>query len=431
MTSEIPYRDYEFLASVLAGESDEQGDKFSGITVTSAGTILFIAGPVQDEQGQLVGAAMLGRSMDSLVRLLREETLGHLTVYNFEGQPMTSTLQQPSPLEIGQAQLVTERQAEASLRRSITDSGITYNELFTILEVRSGFDLGLLGIALPTNFLVETSQVGRTNTFILMSVALLLVLGIGAVIAGRITGPIRDLKEAALRVSSGDLKVHLAPGRRDEVGVLAQSFNDMVASLSLSKKDLIDTYDKTIEGWARALDLRDHETEGHSRRVAEMAVRLGKTMGLKEEQLRQLHRGGLLHDIGKIAVPDSILHKQGKLTSDEVAQMRQHPAYAKTFMEQIEFLKPAMAVPYSHHERWDGTGYPEGLKGEQIPLLARIFAIVDVWDALTTERPYRKAIGFTETLDFIRSESGKHFDPAVVSAFTKMLGEVLKEKTKA
>jgi HD-GYP domain-containing protein (c-di-GMP phosphodiesterase class II) len=174
--------------------------------------------------------------------------------------------------------------------------------------------------------------------------------------------------------------------------------------------------------------LRDHETEGHSRRVTEMAERLGRKMGMNEDELRQLHRGGLLHDIGKIAIPDAVLLKRDKLTPKEVELIRHHPQFAKSFMEQIEFLKPAMAVPYSHHEKWDGSGYPEGLKGEKIPMLARIFAVADVWDALTSERPYRRPISFSEALDYIRSESGKHFDPKVVEAFTQVLGEMLKEQ---
>ena len=430
MTPSNSYRSYDFLNQVLAGEVDEQGDKFSGINATSAGTFLFIAGPVQDAEGRLVGGAMVGRSVDSLVRLLKQEILGNLTVYDFSGEPLTSTLQGPSPIEPGQAQLIIERQDEGSLRRSMSDSGIAYSELVSTFEVRSGTDLGLIGVALPTNFLVETSQVTRGNTFVLMSVALLLVILVGAVVAGRITRPIRDLKEAALRVSGGDLKVQVAQRGRDEVGVLGQSFNTMVENLSKSKQDLLDTYDKTIEGWARALDLRDHETEGHSRRVTDMAVRLGKTLGLDQEDLRQLQRGALLHDIGKIAVPDSILLKKGKLTRKEMAQIQQHPEHAKLFMEQIEFLKPAMAIPYSHHERWDGKGYPQGLKGEQIPFLARIFAVADVWDALTSERSYHKAMSFAEALDTIRSEAGTHFDPQVVDAFIKMLGEMLAEKQK-
>jgi HD-GYP domain-containing protein (c-di-GMP phosphodiesterase class II) len=211
------------------------------------------------------------------------------------------------------------------------------------------------------------------------------------------------------------------------VGVLTQTFNEMVSNLSKSKQDLLDAYDKTIEGWARALDLRDHETEGHSRRVSEMAVRLGKQMGLSDEQLSQLYRGSLLHDIGKIAVPDSILLKKGKLTAQEMEQVRLHPQHALMFMEQIEFLRPALDVPYAHHEKWDGSGYPRGLKGKEIPLLARIFAIVDVWDALTSDRPYRAAMPMTEALDEIQDGSGNHFDPQIVDAFMAMLDKMLKE----
>jgi HD-GYP domain-containing protein (c-di-GMP phosphodiesterase class II) len=428
MVPATSYRNFDFVQQVLAGELDELGDKFSGVDITSAGTFIFIAGPVHDVDGKLTGVAMVGRSVDNMVRLLGEEVLGHLTVYSFNGEALSSTLVSPSGLAAEQADLILARQDEGSLRRSITDSGITYSELLTAFEVRSGIDLGVMGVALPTNFLVQTTEVTRTNTFILMSVALLLVIIVGALVAGRITAPIRDLKEAALRVSEGHLNVQVTPARRDEVGILTTSFNEMVRNLNRSKKDLLDTYDKTIEGWARALDLRDHETEGHSRRVTEMAERLGRKMGMNEDELRQLHRGGLLHDIGKIAIPDAVLLKRDKLTPKEVELIRHHPQFAKSFMEQIEFLKPAMAVPYSHHEKWDGSGYPEGLKGEKIPMLARIFAVADVWDALTSERPYRRPISFSEALDYIRSESGKHFDPKVVEAFTQVLGEMLKEQ---
>jgi HD-GYP domain-containing protein (c-di-GMP phosphodiesterase class II) len=280
---------------------------------------------------------------------------------------------------------------------------------------------------LPTHFLVQTSQITRDNTLLLVGVALALVLAVGAVVAGRITRPIRDLRDAALKVSGGNYAVQVSGGVQNEVGVLAQTFNEMVTNLSKSKQDLLDAYDKTIEGWSRALDLRDHETEGHSRRVAEMAVRLGKQMGLTEEQLSQLYRGGLLHDIGKIAVPDSILLKKGKLTAQEMEQVRLHPQHAQMFMEQIEFLRPALDVPYAHHEKWDGSGYPRGLKATEIPLLARIFAIVDVWDALTSDRPYRAAMPMTEALDEIQDGSGNHFDPQIVDAFMAMLDKMLKE----
>ncbi|HLD93846.1 MAG TPA: HD domain-containing phosphohydrolase [Anaerolineales bacterium] len=416
-----------FLKKVLAGEVDQQGDKFGGLVSTSAGPILFVAGPVHDANGSLVGAAMVGRSLTSLVRDLRQETLGQFTVYDAGGLPLSSTLQAPSSIASDQALVIFERQAEGSVQRPLTDTGISYSELLTPFEIRSGEDLGLLGIALPTNFVVQTSSITRNNTFALMSVVLLLVIVVGTVVARRITRPIQDLKDAALRVSGGDLGVQVSPKGHDEVSVLTQSFNEMVENLSKSKQDLLDTYDKTIEGWARALDLRDHETEGHSRRVADLAVRLGSVMGLEEDQLQQLWRGALLHDIGKIAVSDEILLKKGELTSAEWIKVRRHPEYARRFMEKIEFLGPAMAVPYSHHERWDGRGYPQGLKGKQIPLLARIFAVVDVWDALTSDRPYRKALSGSGALSVIRSESGKQFDPQIADAFIKLVGKKVEQ----
>jgi len=414
------YAGVDFLKKVLAGQVDEQGDKFSGLVRTSAGSFIFVAGPVQDVEGNMVGAILIGRSLQSLVRDLREETLGQFTVYDSLGSPLNSTLQAPTAIESDQVQTIFERQSEGSVQRPLTDNSINYGELLVSFEVRSGEDLGLMGVALPTNFVVQTSVVTRNNTFILMSIVLFLVIVIGTGVARRITRPIQDLKEAALRVSGGDLTVQVSPQGRDEVSVLTESFNDMVETIGKSKQDLLDSYDRTIEGWARALDLRDHETEGHSRRVADLAVKLGRALGLEEDDLEQLRRGALLHDIGKIAVSDEILLKKGELTHAEWTQVRRHPEYAKQFMEQIEFLTPAMVVPYSHHERWDGHGYPQGLKGDKIPLLARIFAVVDVWDAITSDRPYRKAMDFASAMDVIRSESGKQLDPHVVDTFTKL-----------
>jgi putative nucleotidyltransferase with HDIG domain len=321
-----------------------------------------------------------------------------------------------------QAADVLANQDSSSLILPIEESGVSYNELIAAWQVRQGQDVGLIGSSLATNFLVQASQFSRSNTLVLTSAALLLVVIVGIAVARRITQPISRLKSAAQSVAGGDLQVKVPTGGADEIGVLAHSFNEMVSSLHQSKQDLLDAYEKTIEGWAKATDLRDHETEGHSRRVTELAVELARSMGLAGEELVHLRRGALLHDIGKIAIPDSILLKPGKLTDEEYEQMRKHPIYARLFIEQVDFLKPALAIPYSHHEKWDGSGYPQGLKGEDIPLAARIFAIVDVWDALTSDRPYRDALRFDETLKHILKESGTHFDPQVVKAFQKLIG---------
>jgi putative nucleotidyltransferase with HDIG domain len=184
---------------------------------------------------------------------------------------------------------------------------------------------------------------------------------------------------------------------------------------------LVHAYDATLEGWSRALDLRDHETVGHSERVTAMTLRLAEAMGVSEADRAHIRRGALLHDIGKMGIPDRILSKPSPLTPDEWAVMRKHPEYAAAMLAPIEFLRPALDIPYAHHEKWDGTGYPQGLKGEAIPLAARIFAVVDTWDALRSNRPYRAAWSEDRVLDHLRERAGRDFDPAVVTAFLDMI----------
>ena len=184
--------------------------------------------------------------------------------------------------------------------------------------------------------------------------------------------------------------------------------------LQSSNTELVMAYDSTLAGWASALELRDKETEGHTRRVASLTTQLAQAMGLDQEEQVQIYRGALLHDIGKMGVPDSIVLKPGPLTEAEWVIMRRHPQYAFDMLAPIAYLRPALNIPLCHHEKWDGTGYPRGLKGENIPLAARIFAVMDVWDALTSERPYRKAWSEQEAIEYIRQQSGIHFDPAVV-----------------
>ncbi len=189
-----------------------------------------------------------------------------------------------------------------------------------------------------------------------------------------------------------------------------------------SEEEILEAYDLTLEGWAKALEYRDAETEGHSRRVTDLSLGLAKELGCGEEEIAHILRGALLHDIGKMAIPDEILFKPGPLDDEERAVIEKHPIYAKEMLEDIPFLLPAIRIPYNHHERWDGKGYPEGLKGEEIPLSARIFTVIDHWDSLRSDRPYRKAWPREKVVRYIQENTGKIYEPRIVEAFFRVVG---------
>ncbi len=194
-------------------------------------------------------------------------------------------------------------------------------------------------------------------------------------------------------------------------------------SCKCANRELSQAYDTTLEGWSKALELRDKETEGHSRRLFELTLELAREFGISEPELVHIRRGVLLHDIGKMGVSDQILKKTGELSQAELGEMRKHPQYAYDLIYPIAYLRPALDIPYCHHEKWDGSGYPRGLKGEQIPLAARIFAIVDVYDALSHDRPYRLAWPKEKVIEYLNEQSGKNFDPRIVEAFIRLVGK--------
>jgi putative nucleotidyltransferase with HDIG domain len=200
--------------------------------------------------------------------------------------------------------------------------------------------------------------------------------------------------------------------------------------LQESNAELQTAYRATLEGWVRALDLRDKETEGHTKRVTALTEELARKMGVDEASLVHIERGALLHDIGKMAIPDGILLKPAALTPEERTLIQKHPVYAYEMLNPIKFLHPALDIPYCHHEKWDGTGYPQGLSREDIPIAARIFAVVDVWDALVSDRPYRKGLKPADVKEKIREDAGKHFDPQVVDAFLGLDDKVLRATAK-
>jgi putative nucleotidyltransferase with HDIG domain len=197
--------------------------------------------------------------------------------------------------------------------------------------------------------------------------------------------------------------------------------DSLLQELQHTHLELTLAYDATIEGWARALDLRDRDTEDHTQRVAAAAVRLARRLGMSEAELLRIRRGAVLHDIGKMAIPDSILLKNGPLTAEEWEEVRRHPRYAYELLSPIPYLAESLDIPRYHHERWDGTGYPYGLKGKSIPIAARLFAVIDVFDALTSPRPYRSGWDLKLARDYLKQEAGKKFDPEIVAEFLRTL----------
>ncbi|NMC46768.1 MAG: GAF domain-containing protein [Chloroflexi bacterium] len=246
-------------------------------------------------------------------------------------------------------------------------------------------------------------------------------IGIPLIAKGRINGVLEVYQRSPLTEHNGWLDfLNTLAGQAAIAIDNAEQFEE----LQQLNRDLSQAYEKTLEGWSRTLELRDHETEGHSVRVANIALQLAKKVGVMQEKLVHIYRGALLHDIGKIGIPDSILHKAGPLTDEEWKLMKHHPQIAYNLLSPIQYLGPALNIPYCHHEKWDGSGYPNGLKGDHIPIEARIFAIIDVWDALRSDRPYRKAWDEEKTKSYIKEQSGSHFDPHIVQSFFELLDEM-------
>ena len=245
------------------------------------------------------------------------------------------------------------------------------------------------------------------------------LLGVPMRIQDRVIGVLEALNKKQGTFTEEDVKILTAIASQAAVAI---ENAQLVEALQ-------ESYESTLEGWAAALDLRDKETEGHSQRVTLLAVQLAQEIGMSKDDISYLRQGALLHDIGKMGVPDRILHKNGPLTEREKAIMRQHPVNAYKMLYPITHLRPALDIPYCHHEKWDGSGYPSGLKGEEIPLAARIFTIVDVWDALRSNRPYRKAWSVKKTIAYLQQQARKSFDPKLVDRFVELIPSILEKNT--
>ena len=389
---------------------------------------VFTGLPVRNAAGALIGAILIGDYLDDLAGAIKASLpRDDITFYDVNGQVLTTSLGispgQWSTLALdGTTRGRVNPTSVVELSRLAGGPGM---EIVSPWTLRTA-NLGYLGtVASSAGLLADTNQL-RIILVTLFLAGVLFTLAIGIWLARRITRPVHRLVEATRLVSAGDLE-HQAPvTTRDEIGELTDSFNQMTrslkeksASLRTTMTQLQDTYLMTIEALAAAVEARDPYTHGHTQRVEEYAVIMAKALGSTEAEISALRRASVLHDIGKIGIEDVILRKQARLEPDEALRMQKHPVIGVDMLKGIDFLDPVLPLVRHHHERWDGNGYPDQLREDEIPMGARILAVADALDAMTSDRPYRAARTFEYAKTEILKGSATHFDPEVVTAFIK------------
>jgi putative nucleotidyltransferase with HDIG domain len=383
--------------------------------------------PVRNAAGTLIGAILVGEYLDDRASLIKATLHDDITFYDVNGQVLTTSLSIPP----GQWSTLA---LDASTRGRVSPTSVVEisrmaggpgMEIVSPWALRTT-NLGYVGTAASSaGLLADTNQL-RIILVTLFLAGVLFTLAIGMWLARRITRPVHRLVEATRLVSAGDLEHQTPVTTHDEIGELTDSFNQMThslkeksASLRTAMAQLQDTYLMTIEALAAAVEARDPYTHGHTRRVEEYATIMAKALGATDAEISALRRACVLHDIGKIGIEDTILRKQARLEPDEALRMQKHPVIGVDMLKGIDFLDPVLPLIRHHHERWDGNGYPDELRADEIPLGARILAVADAVDAMTSDRPYRAARTFEYAKTEILKGSATHFDPEVVTAFIK------------
>jgi putative nucleotidyltransferase with HDIG domain len=392
---------------------------------------IFTAETVRTTTGALAGAILVGEYLDDEAAAIKAGLHDDITFYDINGQVLSTSVgiasTSWSSLDLDSATRGRVSPTSAVELTRTTPGPST--ELLSPWTART--DLGYIGtIASTSGLLADTNQL-RFILATLFLAGVLLTLAIGIWVARLITRPVHRLVEATRLVSAGDLDHQAQLTTGDEIGELTDAFNQMTrslkdksASLKLAMVQLQDTYLMTIEALASAVEARDPYTHGHTQRVEEYAVLMARQLGCSDDEISAIRRASVLHDIGKIGIEDVILRKQGRLEAEEELRMQRHPAIGVDMLHGIDFLEPVLPLIRHHHERWDGNGYPDQLHADEIPLGARILAVADALDAMTSDRPYRAARTFEYAKAEILKGSGTHFDPEVVTAFIKSQREI-------
>src|SRR2546421_920128 len=405
------------VRSVLDDHADAMGDRFVFIDATARPVTIDWVGPVRTAGGRLAGAVVVAQPVDEIAALIPGSAF-----FGLDGSRLAASQSWTPALP---ADVVSGLSAGTTLRADETIAGHRYGELFSQWTVRAA-PVGYLAVVQNQDGPAAVVTELRLLFTILFAAAALLVLVVGTVLSSLITRPVERLVEAMRAVSGGDLRRRATVGSSDEIGYLAQAFNEMTAALAQKTAALEETTFASVEALAQAIDARDPSTYGHSQRVAAFSLELADEMGVTGEVREALRRAALLHDIGKIGVEDRVLRKPGPLSATEGADMRAHPRIGHQMLKGLPFLQASLPGILHHHERWDGEGYPHGLRGDRIPLPVRILTLVDAFDAMISERSYRRSLELEEAAQAIVCEAGTQFDPDVVSAFTRRKGAIFR-----
>lgn len=415
------------VGQVLDG-ADAVGDKYASLVETDDGFVLFTAAPVEAGD-RTVGAVLVGTYLESLVAEIKAEALADVTIYDYTGRPIASTFA-VSEAEPDEANLTLSpslagsviNPSDSTIRDSRSLFERNYDLAYGQLRIRQNV-VGLYSVALPTNFILSAGTTTRLQLSTIFGAAMACVLVLGYFLAQRISAPILRLMGAAQAVAAGDLKARSNVRSRDEIGVLAGTFDRMTESLEEYTERLRRQHLGTVKALTSAIDARDPYTLGHSMRVGQLAVTLGRHLALSEQALGEIEIGGYLHDIGKIGIRDIVLLKPGSLTPEERRIVETHPQVGVSILESVELSPEVLEFVCSHHERLDGSGYPHGRASNELSIVARIAAVADMYDAMTTDRPYRPAMSSEEALATLKSEAGTLLDPNVVAALETILPE--------
>lgn len=398
------------VIQVLAGEHDAVAGDRRLFLSSDAQPMVYWTGAVRTPGQRIVGAVLVGESLTEIAGGIDRSAF-----YDGSGKLLASALANPP---VATEEVRRQVTSQTTIRPLVdeTHPGHAYWTLFSTWTMR-GSQFGYLAVQANADSLLSTAKQVRVILTLVFTAAALLTLLVGSATASLLTRPIEGLVRSMRVVSAGNLQHRATIGSRDEIGYLAQAFNEMTASLEEKTAALEETTFASMEALARAIDARDPSTFGHSARVAAVSIEIADEMQLPVRERESLRRAALLHDIGKIGVQDRVLRKPGPLNDAEMSEMREHSRIGHDMLEGLRFLRPSLPGILHHHERWDGGGYPTGLTGTAIPLLVRIITVADVFDALTSDRPYRDGLSFEAATDAIRDDAGRKFDPQVVAAF--------------